>query len=202
MIIYGTNSSNVATSKVAAKCPACETANSFEMAVFQKYAHIFWIPLFSVGKTGATGCTNCKQVLQANEFPATITENYEGLKTQAKTPPWTFTGLVIIIALVSWAVINDKQNDKQNAETILTPQQGDIYEIKTATQQYTLYKVGQVDADTVYLLLNDYETNKPSGLSDLKAKGDEAYSAELFPLLKADLKEMLDKGEIIDIDRD
>jgi hypothetical protein len=202
MIIYGTNSSNIATQKVLTKCPGCEIANSLDMAVFQKYAHIFWIPLIPIGKTAATVCSNCKQVLQEKEFPATIAESYEGLKAQTKIPLWTFSGLAIIIALVSWGVISDKQNDKKNAEIILAPQQGDIYEIKTSSQNYTLYKVGQVEADTVYLLINEYETNKPSGFSDLKAKGDDAYLEQLIPFLRSDLKDMLDKGEIIDIDRD
>ncbi len=201
MIIYGSKATELKTENITGKCPHCATPASVQMTVFQKFAHIFWIPFFPTGKTGATSCSHCKQVLQKKEFDTSLLENYETLKVQTKTPVWTFSGLVILILLISWGVVQSRQHDAKNAKIILIPQKGDIYEIKNGYQQYTLYKVDSIAGDTVYLLTHQYETTKLSGLRDLKNKGDEAYSADLLPMLKSDLKTMLDKGEIVDIDR-
>ena len=58
-----------------------------------------------------------------------------------------------------------------------------------------------MNGDTVFLLINKYESNKATGLADLKNKGEETFSDELYPILKTELKSMLEKGKIIDIDR-
>jgi hypothetical protein len=49
--------------------------------------------------------------------------------------------------------------------------------------------------------MNNYETNKPSGLADLKRKGNGAYTEDVLSLSKGELKTMFDNGEIVDIDR-
>ena len=78
------------------------------------------------------------------------------------------------------------------------PQSGDIFQIKTKDNQYTLYKVDEVQGDSVFVKANNYETNSASGLDDLKKK---EYSEDILGFTKTELKQMLDKGEIIDIDR-
>lgn len=64
MIFYGTKSTQIGTESLFDKCSNCGTQNSLEMVVFQKYAHVYWIPFFPLGRTGATQCSNCKQVVQ------------------------------------------------------------------------------------------------------------------------------------------
>ena len=112
------------------------------------------------------------------------------MKSKTKTPVWTFSGLAVLTVLIAWGVVTGKQNDERNAALILVPQQGDVYEVKKEDKQYTLFKVESVVGDTVFVLLNQYETNKATGLSDIRLKGDEAYEAEALPILKADLKIM------------
>ncbi len=123
------------------------------------------------------------------------------LKTNSKVPIWTFTGLALLSVFIIWGVISSKAKDEKNAKFILTPQKGDIYHIKINHNEYTLYKVDNVADDTVFIKVNQYETNKITGLASLKNKGDEAFIQEPFPLIKTELKSMLEKGEIIDIDR-
>jgi hypothetical protein len=201
MIIYGSKASHIATENLNETCSGCGTPNAIQMSVFQRYAHVFWIPLFPIGKVGVTQCSHCKQVLQKKEFSRNLSTSYEVMKSKTKTPVWTFSGLVMLTVLVAWGVVNGKQNDEKNAAFISTPQTGDIYEVKKDYKQYTLLKVESVAGDTVFVLANQYETNKVTGLSDIKLKGDEAYVPEPLAILKADLKSMLDKGEIIDVDR-
>jgi hypothetical protein len=198
VVIYGSKATQLAKEIVTEKCPNCGTQNSIEMYVFQKYAHIFWIPLFPTGKTAVSECSHCKQVLKQKEMPASLKASYDNLKAQSKTPIWTFSGLALLAILISFGVYTDKQNDARNAKLILEPKSGDIFEIKTEDNNYTLYKVESVAGDSVLLAANNFETNKKSGLRDLKEKG---FSSELYSYHKNELKTMLESGEIMDIER-
>ncbi|MEJ7684432.1 MAG: hypothetical protein WKG06_42615 [Segetibacter sp.] len=126
---------------------------------------------------------------------------YDNLKSQTKTPIWTFSGLALVAVLITVGILNDKKNDEKNAKLILTPQSGDIFEIKTKDDQYTLYKVENIEGDSAFIRIHQFETNKVTGLADLKRKGESAYSEDVFPFSKTELKIMLDKGEILDIER-
>lgn len=201
MIIYGTKSKELAKQVLTDKCPNCGRQNSIEIYVFQKYAHVFWIPLFPIGKTALSQCDHCKQVLKEKQIPSSLLSSYATIKAQSKTPIWTFSGLALIVALIAFAFVSEKKKDEKNAKLILSPQSGDIFEVKTEDLQYTLYKVDGLQGDSVLIRVNNYETNKVTGLSDLKRKGEAAYSEDLFAIHKKDLQQMLDKGEIMDIER-
>ena len=171
-------------------------------ARFPKVCTHFWIPFFPIGKTAVSQCNHCKQVLKLKQMPPSLTNPYDNLKSQSKTPIWTFSGLALTAVLITIGVVSEKNKDQRNAKIILTPRKGDILEIKTKENQYTLYKVDQVQGDSVLVRLNKYETDKLTGVDDLKTKGENAYSDEEFSLAKSELKLMLEKGEIIDIDRE
>jgi hypothetical protein len=201
MIVYGSKSKQLAKEVLIDKCENCGKQHSIDMHVFQKYAHIFWIPFFPMGKTGVSQCDHCKQVLKLKDMPGSLRNSYETLKTQTKTPVWMFSGLALVAVLITVGVISSKENDKLNARYIGAPVVGDIFEIKTKSNQYTLYKVKQVSGDSVFVSLNEYETNKVSGLREMKGKGDAAFTEEVMGYSKPELKKMLDSGEIMDIDR-
>jgi hypothetical protein len=201
MVVFGSKATEVATETIQDKCANCGTQNSVQMTVFQKYAHVFWIPFFPIGKTGLTQCSHCKQVLEKKEFPVYLRSNYEILKQKGKTPVWSFSGIILLFFFFILGGIVSKQREEKNLILIASPKAGDIYEIKIDYKQYTLYKVEKIDGDTVFVLLNEYETNKRRGLSDFKIRRDESFSGETFPILKTDLKMMLDEGEIMDIER-
>ena len=198
MIIYGSKNKEIAKEHLVDKCPNCGKQNSLDLYVFQKYAHAFWIPFFPLGKTGVSQCDHCKQVLKLNEMPPFLRTAYDNLKSQGKTPIWTFSGLALVAVLITVIVISEKKKDEKNAKLILSPQNGDIFEIKTKDNQYTLYKVNQVQGDSVFIQANNYETNKITGLDDLKNK---EYSEEILGFTKTELKQMLDDDIILDIDR-
>ena len=201
MIIYGSKTKQLAKEVLIEKCPNCGTQNSIELYLFQKYAHVFWIPFFPIGKTAVSQCEHCKQILKLKEMSSSLKTSYENLKSQVKTPIWTFAGIALLAILISFGIWNDKENDAKNANLILAPQVGDIFEIKTQENQYTLYKVESVESDSAAIRINQFETNKKSGLTSLKAKGESAYSEDIYSFSKKELKVMLQKGEILDIDR-
>jgi hypothetical protein len=200
MIIYGKKMTALASENMMEKCQNCRTINSITLTLYQKYAHVFWIPFIATGKTAETICSNCKQILERKQFTPVITQYYETLKTKAKTPLWTLSGLCLLILFIIFIVFENKQNKVENTTYIAAPQKGDIYEVK-GNGHYTLYKVDQIVKDSVFVLVNQYETDKLTGLAGLKKKGDEAYTTDALMILKADLKTMLDTGEILDVDR-
>lgn len=198
MIVYGTKSKELAKEILTDTCQNCGTQKSIDMYIFQKYAHIFWIPFFPIGKTGLSQCDHCKQVLKLKEMPENLTASYDNLKAQTKTPIWMFSGLALIAILITFVVISDKKKDEKNAQLIVNPQAGDIFEVKTKDNQYTLYKVEQVEDDSVFIIMSMYEANKKSSLNNLKKKD---YTIDTYGFSKSELKEMLNNGEILDIDR-
>jgi hypothetical protein len=129
-----------------------------------------------------------------------MTQQYKTLKTSAKIALWTSSGLFLVILFIFFIVFENKQSKVENATYVAAPQKGDIYEVKN-DGHYTLYKVDQVIKDSVFVLVNQFETDRITGLTGLKKKGNEAYSTDALMILKADLKTMLDTGEIIDVDR-
>lgn len=225
MIVYGSSSTHLITEPILENCPSCNKLNSLYMSVFQKYAHVFWIPFFPIGKVGATQCTHCQQVLRHTHFTIPLRNHYDILKSQTKTPIWTFAFLIIISLIAAGAIIATKKHQSDNAANILAPRKGDVYEIKLsfskryqilnsqlpalpensatdALNKYTLNKVDSVGQDDVFVFQNQYETDKISGLKEMRSKGVEGYDTISYPISIKDLKTMFDEGEIIDIERD
>lgn len=201
MIIYGSRSVKQAVEQLSEPCPHCGTSNSLELYVFQKYAHVFWIPFFPLGKTAVSQCNHCKQILKKDEMPSSMLHAYDRIKTKTRVPVWTFAGLALVGVLIAVGFVSDKQKDEKNAKLIQSPAAGDVFEVRTKEGQYTLMKVAEVKGDSLFIQLHQYETNKLKGLADLKRKGESGFTEEVFVLLKDDVKAMLKDGEIIDVVR-
>jgi hypothetical protein len=198
MIIYGRKGKILAKEPVTDKCPNCQTQNSIDMYIVQDYAHVFWIPLIPIGKTGVSQCGQCKGVLKLREMPLYLMKTYETVKVRTKTPIWMFLGLAIIAVFIIINVIDSRKKDQNNTTFITAPKAGDIFEIKTKDNQYTLFKTVWVVGDSVYVNINKYTSDKSSGLAAMKNK---EYSESVYALSKKELKEMFDKGNILGVDR-
>lgn len=198
MIIYGIRSKAVKTEYIAEPCPNCNTANSIQMHVFQKWAHIFWIPFFPVGKTGVSQCTHCQQVLAYKDMTPSLKLSYGNVKSGASTPIWTFSAIPLIMAIFVFAYIHGKQNAERITKMIPALQKNDVLHLKIGNNAYSLSKITRVHADSVFFVNNKFQTDGESGLEDLKNKD---YDIEERFLTVAELKEMNKKDEVINIDR-
>jgi hypothetical protein len=200
-MIYGWRMKELGQVPVPGACPACGTEGSVRLHVLQKYSHILWIPLFPLGKSGVTVCDHCKQALEGKELTPASQSLFSAVKGQHKTPVWMFTGLAIIAALIPLGIYQSSQHDKKVIAMLATPQVGDVYEIKLAARSYTLYKVREVVGDSVFVAPHEYETNKISGLSDLKDKGESAYTEERIGFDRQGLLDLQNDGTIRDVER-
>lgn len=201
MIIYGTRSKQLTHENLMDKCPNCGSLGTSEMYVFQKYAHVFWIPFFPIRKIGVSQCNHCKQVLKENEMSGELKETYNRIKSGTKTPIWTFIGLALLTVLIVSIVISERDKSARIATLVKQPTAGDVYELKTKDNQYTLIRIEGMIGDTVLFRQNQYETNKLSGLDDIRKKGMEAYSTDTFIMTRKELTELYDKGNIENIER-
>lgn len=201
MIIYGSRASHLLTAKLDTPCKKCNTENSVRLSIFQKYAHVFWIPFFPMSRVAATECAHCKKVTEENKFSSDEKSAYWKLKENVKTPIWMFSGLALVAFLIAFVFINDKLNKQHSAEYILAPQVGDVYQMKTEAGEYSLAKVSHVNGDTTYLLFHQYSTDKISGLNKLREKGNEGYDSIAFPVETVKLKTLLEDGSIMEVER-
>src|SRR5258708_8267647 len=177
MIIYGSRAKQLAKETISESCPHGQNANSIDMYVFKRYAHVFWIPFFPVGKTGASQCGHCKQVLKLRQMPSSLRMAYDNVAARSKTPYWTFALSAIIAALIINGIIQSGMHDARTSKLVQAPQPGDILEVKKGAEIYTLYKVADVrpDSFSVYPLM--YSVTKQSGLSKL-VSGQYAQSSQ------------------------
>lgn len=201
MIICGANSTRVGTELLHQGCPTCGKQLTVTISVYQRYAHLFRVPFIPIGKTGRSQCDHCKDLLNDQQMPGSLKKAYGKVKSRYKAPWWTYTGLALICVAIAGGIISERAENHKNAAMITAPETGDILEIRVAGGSYTLYKVQKIVGDSAYILLNQYETNKISGLHTIRGKGASAFLQTPVGFTKKDLKLLFDKGMILDIER-
>lgn len=197
MIIYGTKATLLKTELLHMPCPNCSRNYSIQMSVFQKYAHIFWIPCFPLGKTGVSVCENCRQVLKLKNMPDSLKHSYDDLASQSKPPLWTFSGLGIVAIIVAAVAINDANETKATNQYVMKPQAGDVMKVKLDSA-YTLFKIINVDKDSIRFVMDKYQTDDESGLDDLGSKG---YDTDKYVMSRTKLAEMNKNGKLVGMER-
>lgn len=200
MLIYGSRVTPLNSKQLLTEtCPSCNKTGSMAMGVLSKHAHFFWIPMFPIGKVGIVRCTHCKYTAEEKEMTTSMKSTFSQIKGEVRPPLWKFAGLGILAVLIVWgnfANTNDNEEDKQ---FLLSPKEGDVYEIRTSNGNYSTMKVTQVKGDSVWVLMNQYESSRTKGLD--KIDKPENYMA--FPIYHAKqaLQAMYEKDEIIEVNR-
>lgn len=97
LFFFGTGNSRVNTVPLPdLVCVHCNTANSLTSTVFSRYFHLFWIPVFPIGKTSVTVCQHCKQTLTTREIPVNYQVPVRAIQAQARTPLTNFALLMLL----------------------------------------------------------------------------------------------------------
>ncbi|QNH63449.1 hypothetical protein [Hymenobacter sediminicola] len=126
-------------------------------------------------------------------------QELQELKRQVRAPWWHFTGLVLAAIAVGLGLISNSNQHTENLAFVNQPHKGDVYHIRTENGNYSLLKVQEVGGNTVRLLANNYETNKSTKVEELDKP--ESFAKEPMELTLLDLQIMLEKDEIIDVER-
>lgn len=202
MIFYGTSSSRLKDGRLNnVTCPNCQEQTAMNYSVFGKYAYIYWIPLFPLGKTNVLECNNCKKTYKLKELPEQIKHKFE-LEKHKGIPFKHFSGLAIIAAIVLWIIYSSARDKELSAEFIKEPKIGDIYRTEGSTSnRYTTSKVVSIENDSVFLIFNDYEVDMKSGINDIDIKANYSPSNTEGYTLK-ELQDLFKDDIIYQIDRD
>ena len=200
MIIYGTRAAHLNSAQPkTAKCPSCGTQGSMVFSIFRRHVHIFWIPVFPIGKIGAAQCQHCGKALKAKEIPQESQSDYQRLKSESRGPIWQFAGLVIILALVLFIQYSSGKNKELREQYFESPQSGDVYEYKIETGRYSTFKIMSVAEDSIIITHNDYEMDKSNSLYKIDKESN--YSEDIYSVSRKDIADMYTSGEILDINR-
>lgn len=201
MIFYGTNSSRLKDGQLPnVTCPNCETQTSMTYSVFGKYAYIYWIPIFPLGKVNVLECNHCKKTYKLKELPEQIQRKFETEK-HTGIPFLHFSGLAIILLIIAYFSYSSAKHKEAEADYVVTPAIGDVYSLKTETNgHYTSMKVISVTNDSVYFVFNDYEIDKKSSIDEIDKASN--YTNYTDGYTKEEIVSLYEEETIYNIDRD
>ncbi len=202
MIFYGRKASRLKDGQLRnVTCPSCDTNSTMTYSIFGKYAHIYWIPTFPMGKENIIECDNCKQTFKVKELPEQIKNKFKLENQDVKTPFWNFTGLAIIACLIMSVIYISKQDGIDSLEYIKAPKSGDVYTIKGSEDDFiSTMKVIKVKQDSVVVVYNEYESD---GYSISKLNKLENYNmSEAYSFSKEEIQNMFDTKDISAVKRD
>lgn len=157
LFLFGIRSTTVATVPLPdLACAYCHTPDSLLCVVVSRYLHVFWIPILPVGKSGATVCKHCKQVLTSGQMPASYRGPVQALEQQARTPLAHFWflalfGLMTVYGIVA-GMFAQAAPAGPDSPAATTEAIGNRYRINLNPdgRQYDLAEVVQVTPDSVY----------------------------------------------------
>lgn len=102
MIIYGTKTAKTGNIDVYnTKCNYCENRGTQRISIYNKYFHLFWIPIFPFEQILIAECTHCRRTIDKREISKELYNAYEMEKYNQKRPLWMFSGLLIFGGIVA-----------------------------------------------------------------------------------------------------
>jgi len=101
MVLYGNAEKELKINQIRkSKCPNCgESSISFH--IFQGYFHLYWVPIFPIERRKVAACEKCEVVYENKKIPQSLQSDLAYLKSTIKTPPYLFSGLIIIALVIS-----------------------------------------------------------------------------------------------------
>lgn len=195
MIIFGTRTKFLNAFNSEQTCAHCNTGK-LNLAYTVRYFHIFWIPMFPIGKQGMTQCPHCKQTLSGHELSPQNRSQLNIQKGSTKTPLKYFSGLIIIGALIlSVSVIT--AFDK-TGRYIRKPKIGDIYQLKSYTpNQFTFMKVVAIEPDSLVFAVHQRTDFLQADINEKAVfeKYDKDFNPNPFKMAKTNIKSMTENSK-------
>ncbi|WP_299214112.1 hypothetical protein [uncultured Dokdonia sp.] len=167
---------------------------------FSSHFHVFWIPVFPYTRKGFSSCTNCGEELKPKRMPEHIRRAYKETKKDTKLPIWQFSGLILVTVLIGFLIYQSKADDATYAEYMTSPRSGDVYRYKLGYDEYSTLKIAEITEDSIYLIPNEYVTNKRSGISEIDT--DANYGQLMYGYSRDEIERMFKDEEIYQIDRE
>jgi hypothetical protein len=136
--------------------------------------------------------------MESDGFIGDLQREYNDFKQETRPPIWQFSGVLLILLLVGYGVYAHQQTKQQETAYLARPLAGDVYVYKTESG-YSTMKVVEAFEDSVYVSMNEYETNKLKGIDEIDVEVH--YPDDWYVLTVSEIQEMYDAGEIKDVKR-
>jgi len=199
MIIFGVKEKHLLTEPLNDKCPKCDSDNSLTMEVSVDCFDIFWIPFCALAKRISVKCSQCDFNSNLYFLNQHFKEKYEKLKPSIQTPKYLFTGSVLALLAIVFLVFRGIEKDKRTEEYIHTPMVGDIYEVKSVNNRYSLNMIVKVIGDSVFMCLHKYETDRKYDLKDFDRAKD--FGEDIYLYFKDELIKLYKQGLVLSVER-
>lgn len=199
MIIIGIGKKHLLTQPLDDKCPKCDSSNSLTMEVSVDVFFIFIIPFCALAKRIFVKCSNCDFNSNLYFLGQSFKDKYKQLKPSIQTPKHFYIGSILALLLIVFFTFRIIEKDKRTEEYIYTPKVGDIYEVKTEYNWYSLLTIVNVIDDSVFVCFHKYETESRYDLKDLNRERDFDTDIELF--LKDELISLYNEGVVLSVER-
>lgn len=203
MIFFGTKASRVKNGQLNnISCPNCENTTSFNYSIFQQYFHLYWIPAFPTGKENVLECNNCKKTFYLHQLPKAVKEKFAFEKQGVGMHIKFFSAPIAFVLLLSIIFYMDSKDDELDKAYMENPKKGDVYSHYSQENYgyYTTMKIAEVTEDTLYVFLNEYETNKKTDVDNIDKL--ENYTIEQYLISRAEIDSMYANGKIFEVDRE
>ncbi len=175
-------------------CPNCKTFD-LKSDVYKDYYHLFFIPFFPTGvKSSSIYCFSCSSFARIDS----LQNEYE---KKTRIPFWLYSGLILVGCLIVGIVVAVNIDQKEERAFVQKPQVNDVYTIREDNSgkiRYYFLKINSIQGDSVFALHSNLEY---SGFVSSPESKDFYVLDEELVFTKAELLQMLDKGEINSVKR-
>jgi hypothetical protein len=147
-------------------CPHCQASGKIEISITRTNLSVGIIPMLAWRKRGEFVCHNCGLPVRLEEGGEPFKRAYLTLKTQARTPIYLWSGMIIScivlfggLAYMLYEEHNNPWTQKIEPAMLTAPKVGDLYEVSVerttdliaGTTGYTLARVEKIEGDLVTL---------------------------------------------------
>lgn len=201
MIIFGITKKALKTfSAVNYKCTTCDEYNSTLLHVYYRYFHVFWIPMFPLGKKGEADCEYCGAHTKSKKLNDKLKLHLSNFKNNVSIPKKSFTGTILLCILIIYSIEASNITERKKSEYIQSPHKGDVYFYDVEPGLYSCMKVYSVKNDSVFVQKNKETVTKFTKSFGLNRP--EKYETVISGFKKSELIKMKEDKIIYSIDRD
>ncbi|GEC79183.1 hypothetical protein [Flavobacterium aquatile] len=181
------------------ECPNCKNKENLEFRIYGGLVRILMIPIAPTRRITKVFCTNCQKEFKLKEVNDIVKQSvkYEKTKISIKTPIWQFSGIIILLSILSFAIYTGIEMTKLEKNYIRKPERNDVYKVNIDGKHTTL-KVSNVTKDSVTVLLNKYTLDNYKGIDKINL--NENYTSEKT-FSKKELLELFNENSIYEIQR-
>ncbi|TDP00175.1 zinc ribbon family protein [Flavobacterium sp. 245] len=199
MIFYGTKSKHIKNDRISnVDCQNCNTTVSMNYSVYEKYAHIYWIPFFPVKKLTFAECNSCKKTFEQKDFSAPIKQKIHHSMGRISSPLWMYSGIFIIAGFFLFGMYSSVQKEKDTSTFIKDPKVGDVYFLNSTKGFYTSVKISEVSKDSLTIFLNDMEIDNKTNIDKIDIDTNYKNKSNVS---KKEMQKLYDESKIFEIKR-